>query len=213
MKKIILALFDVLTWPFAKLPLRSLNLKFEHLFRLIYASYLKPQFKHCTRLILGSTRLHLAGMQYMELGEDVELYFDARLECIDSFANTGQRFTPRLVLHDKVVIASLCRIGCINHVEIGEWTTMGSKCYITDHTHGGTTREELEKPPRMRELVSRGPVIIGKHVHIGEGVSIMPGVTIGDYALIGAGSVVTRDVPAYSIAVGSPAKVIKTVTE
>ena len=41
----------------------------------------------------------------------------------------------------------------------------------------------------------------------------MPGVTIGDYALIGAGSVVTRDIPAYSIAVGSPAKVIKTLTE
>ena len=213
MKKLILALFDALAWPFAKLPLRTLNLKLEHLCRLIYASYLKPQFKHCTRLSLGSTRLHLTGMKYMELGEDVELYFDARLECIDSFANTGQRFTPRLILHDKVVIAPLCRIGCINHVEIGEWTTMGSKCYITDHTHGGTTREELETPPRMRELVSRGPVIIGKHVHIGEGVSIMPGVTIGDYALIGAGSVVTRDIPAYSIAVGSPAKVIKSVTE
>ena len=117
MKKIILSLFDVLTWPFAKLPLRSLNLKFEHLFRLIYASYLKPQFKHCTRLILGSTRLHLTGMQYMELGEDVELYFDARLECIDSFANTGQRFTPRLVLHDTVVIASLCGLGYITQSE------------------------------------------------------------------------------------------------
>ena len=41
----------------------------------------------------------------------------------------------------------------------------------------------------------------------------MPGVTIGDYALIGAGSVVTRDIPAYSIAVGIPAKVIKTLAE
>ena len=124
MKKIILTLFDVLTWPFAKLPLRTLNLKLEHLFRLIYASYLRSQFKHCSRLILGSTRLHLTGMKYMELGEDVELYFDARLECIDSFANTGQRFTPRLILHDKVVIAPLCRIGCINHVEIGECLRM-----------------------------------------------------------------------------------------
>lgn len=54
-----------------------------------------------------------------------------------------------------------------------------------------------------------GKVKIGHGAHIGIGAIIMPGVTIGDGAIIGAGSVVSKDIPAYSIAVGVPAKVIK----
>lgn len=55
-----------------------------------------------------------------------------------------------------------------------------------------------------------GKVIINDGAHIGIGAIIMPGVTIGEGAIIGAGSVVTKDIPPYSIAVGTPAKVIKT---
>jgi acetyltransferase-like isoleucine patch superfamily enzyme len=55
-----------------------------------------------------------------------------------------------------------------------------------------------------------GKVTIHDGAHIGIGAIIMPGVTIGEGAIIGAGSVVTRDIPPYCVAVGSPAKVIKT---
>ncbi len=55
-----------------------------------------------------------------------------------------------------------------------------------------------------------GKVVIKDGAHIGIGAIIMPGVTIGEGAVIGAGSVVTKDIPAYSLAVGIPAKVIKT---
>jgi acetyltransferase-like isoleucine patch superfamily enzyme len=58
-----------------------------------------------------------------------------------------------------------------------------------------------------------GKVIIKDGAHIGIGAIIMPGVTIGKGAIIGAGSVVTKDIPDYSIALGSPAKVIKTITQ
>ena len=54
-------------------------------------------------------------------------------------------------------------------------------------------------------------VIIGKNVWIGTHAVILPGVTIGDRAVIGAGSIVTKDVPANSVAVGNPAKVIKNI--
>lgn len=53
------------------------------------------------------------------------------------------------------------------------------------------------------------PVIIGRHAWIGGNTTILPGVTIGEGAVVGAGSVVTRDIPAYSVAVGNPAKVIR----
>ena len=54
------------------------------------------------------------------------------------------------------------------------------------------------------------PIVIKDGAHIGIGAIIMPGVTIGEGAIIGAGSVVTRDIPPYCVAVGAPAKVIKT---
>ncbi len=213
MKRLVLRLFDIITWPFAKCGWPAFCQRCSILWRNLYSAYIRHQFRQCGELKLGSTQLHLFGLRYMEFGDQVEMHFNARVQCIDYFQPTDQHFKPRLILHDHVVVQAMCHIGCIDRVEIGEWSTMGARCYITDHTHGGTSREELLLPPRKRPLVSRGPVKIGKYVHLGEGVCVMPGVTIGDYSVVGAGAVVTRDIPPFSIAVGSPAKVIKQITQ
>lgn len=213
MKRLVLRLFEIITWPFAKCGWPAFCQRCSILWRNLYSAYIRHQIRQCGELKLGSTQLHLFGLRYMEFGDQVEMHFNARVQCIDYFQPTDQHFKPRLILHDHVVVQAMCHIGCIDRVEIGEWSTMGARCYITDHTHGGTSREELLLPPRKRALVSRGPVKIGKYVHLGEGVCVMPGVTIGDYSVIGAGAVVTRDIPPFSIAVGSPAKVIKQITQ
>lgn len=213
MKRLVLRLFDIITWPFAKCGWPAFCQRCSILWRNLYSAYIRHQFRQCGELKLGSTQLHLFGLRYMEFGDQVEMHFNARVQCIDYFQPTDQHFKPRLILHDHVVVQAMCHIGCIDRVEIGEWSTMGARCYITDHTHGGTSREELLLPPRKRPLVSRGPVKIGKYVHLGEGVCVMPGVTIGDYSVIGAGAVVTRDIPPFSVAVGSPAKIIKQITQ
>lgn len=213
MKRLVLRLFDIITWPFAKCGWPAFCQRCSILWRNLYSAYIRHQIRQCGELKLGSTQLHLFGLRYMEFGDQVEMHFNARVQCIDYFQPTDQHFKPRLILHDHVVVQAMCHIGCIDRVEIGEWSTMGARCYITDHTHGGTSREELLLPPRKRPLVSRGPVKIGKYVHLGEGVCVMPGVTIGDYSVIGAGAVVTRDIPPFSVAVGSPAKVIKQITQ
>ena len=213
MKRLVLRLFDIITWPFAKCGWPAFCQRCSILWRNLYSAYIRHQFRQCGELKLGSTQLHLFGLRYMEFGDQVEMHFNARVQCIDYFQPTDQHFKPRLILHDHVVVQAMCHIGCIDRVEIGEWSTMGARCYITDHTHGGTSREELLLPPRKRPLVSRGPVKIGKYVHRGEGVCVMPGVTIGDYSVIGAGSVVTHDIPPFCVAVGSPAKVIKQITQ
>jgi acetyltransferase-like isoleucine patch superfamily enzyme len=67
--------------------------------------------------------------------------------------------------------------------------------------------------PMMRPLISKGKVIIGDNVWIGEGAMILPNVHIGEGAIIAANSVVTKDIPAYSIAVGIPAKIIKNIKQ
>ncbi|WP_297571021.1 DapH/DapD/GlmU-related protein [uncultured Anaerovibrio sp.] len=65
--------------------------------------------------------------------------------------------------------------------------------------------------PYERQLLTCKPVHIKKGAWIGAGATILPGITVGRYAIVGAGSVVTKDVPDYSVAVGNPARVIKTL--
>ena len=85
------------------------------------------------------------------------------------------------------------------------WVTRGVMllCHQRD-----LTQYEVGKPVMDCELVYK-PIVIKDGAHIGIGAIVMPGVTIGEGAVIGAGSVVTRDIPPYSVAVGAPARVIK----
>jgi acetyltransferase-like isoleucine patch superfamily enzyme len=95
-------------------------------------------------------------------------------------------------------------IECIGGVEIGEYFHPGKDLVIlsTNHNYDG------DKIPYDESYVKK-PVIIKDFVWFGIGVRILPGVTIGEGAIIGMGSVVTKNVPAYSIVGGNPAKVIK----
>ena len=84
--------------------------------------------------------------------------------------------------------------------------------FITDLAHGSYCGDENDSLPdtivKDRPL-SYKPVVIGNNVWIGELCSVLPGVTIGENSIIGANSVVTKSIPANSIAAGNPAKVIK----
>ncbi|MNT31011.1 putative acetyltransferase [compost metagenome] len=88
---------------------------------------------------------------------------------------------------------------------------IASKVFISDLNHGnykGINQDSPLSTPNSRKL-STNPIIIKDNVWIGEGVCVMSGVTIGTGCIIGALSVVTKNIPDYSIAVGSPAKVVK----
>ena len=80
---------------------------------------------------------------------------------------------------------------------------------INDNSHGNICREELDLAPNLRPLTSKGPIIIEDNVWIGEMVCILSGVHIGKGAIIAAGSVVTKNVPPYTIVAGVPAKIVK----
>ena len=86
------------------------------------------------------------------------------------------------------------------------WVTAG--CQLLCHQRD-LSQYEVGKPV-MDLPLKYAPIVIKDGAHIGIGSIIMPGVTIGEGAVIGAGSVVTRDIPPYCVAVGAPAKVIKT---
>jgi maltose O-acetyltransferase len=86
---------------------------------------------------------------------------------------------------------------------------LGADCQIGSNVQLLTPVHPLEAGPRRDRLEAARPITVGDNVWLGGGVIVCPGVTIGDDSVIGAGSVVTRDIPAGSLAVGSPARVIR----
>ena len=90
-------------------------------------------------------------------------------------------------------------------VFIGEGSACSQNCFISGQSHH---YEDVSKH-FLRQGIQTGQVVIGKNVWIGANSVILPGVKIGDNSVIGAGSIITEDVPAYSVVVGNPARIIK----
>ncbi|GGS89016.1 maltose O-acetyltransferase [Streptomyces griseoviridis] len=89
--------------------------------------------------------------------------------------------------------------------------TIGADCQIGPNVQLLTPTHPLEPGPRRDKLEAARPVTIGDNVWLGGGVIVLPGVTIGDDSVVGAGSVVTKDVPAGVVAVGNPARVVRSL--
>jgi len=87
--------------------------------------------------------------------------------------------------------------------------TIGDDTQIGPHVQLLTPTHPLDPDERRSKIEAAAPISIGRNVWIGGGAIVVAGVTIGDNAVIGAGSVVTRDVPADSVAVGNPARVLR----
>jgi len=119
-------------------------------------------------------------------------------------------------LADPVVrIGDRCLIGkgsgIVGHfgIDIGNDVWTGHHVYITDQNHG---YEDITRPISQQSQPER-PVFIGDGSWIGHGTVVLPGAHIGKHVTIGANSVVTGEIPDYSVAVGSPAKVIRRYLE
>lgn len=93
------------------------------------------------------------------------------------------------------------------HIYVGDYTMFGPN--VTLATAGHPILPELRKQAYQYNM----PIHIGRNCWIGSGVCVMPGVTIGDNTVIGAGSVVTKDIPANVVAYGTPCKVIREINE
>lgn len=108
----------------------------------------------------------------------------------------------KLVLNNGYINTST-EINCFNYIEIGDETIISDNVKI----HDSDNHEIIMSEGVKKDIFA--PVIIGNHVWIGKNVLILKGVHIGDNAIVGAGSVVTKNVPAGTLVVGNPARVIK----
>ena len=150
------------------------------------------------------------GLSQMRIGRDFRAGDDLWLEAVLEF--NGRTFEPELIIGDRVNFSDRVHIACLNRIEIGSGTLMGSRVIVSDHAHGiyrGEMQSSPEVPPNERPLWSPGPVMIGRNVWIGDGVAVLAGANIGEGAILGANSVVTGTIPPRTIAFGAPARPVR----
>lgn len=156
-------------------------------------------------------RAHLRGLSSIEMGEDFRAGDGLWLEAITKY--NRQVFSPRIVIGQHVRSSHFVHIAATNFVEIGDNVLLGSKVMITDHNHGHYSNHDHSSPhipPSLRLLDHDRCTVIGRNVWLGDGVVVTAGASIGEGSVIGANSVVLGTIPAFSIAVGTPATVRKT---
>lgn len=151
--------------------------------------------------------------------QSITLLKGCKYICVDSNTCFGKDLFLTAWKIDKnepvLSIGKNCSFGAYNHITainkiiIGEGCLTGKWVTITDNSHGDTDVDTLKIRPVKREMISKGSITIGKNVWIGDKATILAGVTIGDGAVIAANAVVTKNVLAYNIVGGNPAKVIK----
>lgn len=160
-------------------------------------SYLGPGSK-----VLGTLAIKVDGSAY------INRY--AWIEAVHNFGD--QSFEPSISIGRGIAVSDRFHVSAINRIEIGDNCLIGSGVLITDHNHGayrGGAQSIPLEPPVRRMLVSHGPVIIGKNVWLGDNVVIIGPVRIGDGVVVGANSLVTKDIPDGVIAGGVPARILK----
>ena len=163
-----------------------------------------------TKLFWKNARLirrpvYIRGKKAIKFGEGFTTGYNCRIEI------NGSTDTVKLEIGDNFVMGDYNHIVANHSVTIGNNVLLASRIFITDSNHGtysGDNQSQPEEAPNIRPM-SYAPVVIGNNVWIGENVSIMAGVKIGDGCIIGANSVVTKDVATDTIVAGAPAKPIK----
>lgn len=112
-------------------------------------------------------------------------------------------FGKNIALGERIFINSGCKFQDQGGVVIGD------DCLIGHNTVMATLNHDLM--PSRRADMHPAPIVVGRNVWIGSNVTVLPGVTIGDNAVVAAASVVTKDVPENTIVVGSPARVVRSL--
>lgn len=128
-------------------------------------------------------------------------HLDTQFEILEQVKVEGP---AHICIGERTRIASEVVLDGRGGISIGRDTLIGFKSVLITHTHRAS-----EMIPIIDQGMESQPVTIGDDVWLGARVLVLPGVAIENHAIVGAGSVVTRNIPPYAVAVGSPARVIR----
>jgi len=147
-------------------------------------------------LFFGSgLELQIARRGRVEFGRFVWLGHGTKIRCHEGVVEIGR----------KTVLGQECTISAYERVRIGEQCVIADRAMFIDFDHGVV---EVERPIRLQGIYTR-PVEVGSNVWVGYGACVLRGVRVGDNAIVGTNSVVTKDVPANAVVAGVPARIVR----
>lgn len=174
---------------------------FRRIVHEIKSQYWQRKFRKFGRGSRIESPSWILGACSISIGARVALWRYARLS---SMVSSPDRET--ISIGDGTVIHPFVHISAVKSVTIGESVLFAAHCYVTDHDHDWIDPSD---PPLANRRVIASPTSIGDHTWLGEKATVLKGVRIGEHCVIGANSVVTSDIPPYSVAVGAPARVVR----
>ena len=174
----------------------------------LYTKLISKNFAKFGKNSIIKPILNTCNTQYIEIGDNVNIGSFSWVSVSTDFGGhkTESKRSIRLKIGNNTDIGNNAFIVANNNVEIGNNVITAPYIYISDHIHDFS---DITKNLREQPLTQGGHVKIGDNVFLGIKCSIMPNVTIGEHSVVGANAVVTKDVPAYSVVVGNPARIIK----
>lgn len=221
MKSVVMLSLSLLMRMVSKLYPYSLSLYFRAFRNVMYTMWIRNfigQFGSNSRIHYPCS-LQGGGQKRITIGNNTTIQSHCILGCWEKYrameadrSEMEQSFTPFMKIGNYCNIGEYSHITACNKISIGDGLLTGRFVYIGDNSHGGLSEVESFVPPIDRKLQSNGEIVIGNNVWIGDKVTILAGVHVGDNVVIAANAVVTKDVPEFALVGGVPAKVIKIVS-
>lgn len=175
-----------------------------------------PAFANVPRNLRIELPRRICEARHIHIGDDVNIGPSSLLIAQSSYPSDMmrspdghqrvQQFAPKIVIGHRVTATGTLTLSAVNSVVIEDDVMIAANVFIADHTHG---YDDANRPYKFQPLSHIAPVVIKRGCWLGQNAVIMPGVTIGELAIVGANSVVTKDVPPRSIVVGAPARRVK----
>ena len=192
----------------------KLHFKLHSVRDVVYSLWIKNFVGHVGRhtKICYPCSLQGGGYKNIMIGNDTVIWANSILGCwvkynLQDFPNAS------------ISIGNHCNIGEYNHITainkitIGDGLLTGRYVIISDNSHGGLSEEESLIEPAKRKLKSKGGIVIGNNVWLGDKVAVLAGVHIGNNVIVAANAVVTKNLPDNCMAAGVPARVVKQIEQ
>ncbi|MDP2035605.1 MAG: acyltransferase [Polaromonas sp.] len=179
------------------------RVRFESLLAIPYGWIYRLLFRSMGTATFVSPFIQSVGLDCVSLGNRSRISRNTRLLALKAYGT--QSFKPLISIGDNVSIGFGCTLSCVNHLEIGHDVTIGDNVYIADshHDYSNPALGVLDQP------LLPGRISIGQGAWVGYGAFIAGNVSLGERSVVGANSVVTRPVPAYTVVAGVPARPVK----
>lgn len=179
------------------------RVRFEALLAIPYGWIYRLLFRSMGSTTFVSPFIQSVGLDCVSLGSRSRISRNTRLLALKGYGT--QLFSPHISIGDNVSIGFGCTLSCVNQLEIGHDVTIGDNVYIADshHDYSNPALGVLDQP------LLPGRITIGRGAWVGYGAFIAGDVSVGERSVVGANSVVTRSVPAYTVVAGVPARAVK----